>query len=639
MSKETTYGMNHRDDHIDLVDQYLQHGFALTPLRPHTKVPLLPNWSDRQNAITTSADLDKSVTSAGLLLAYCSPPLMTLDIDDFEPASAWLDQRGVDISRLLIDSNSVQIVSGVSNHAKLLYRLDRPRPTHQVQSNGRVILEFRCSTRDNGSVQDVVPPSIHPKTGTPYRWSGDWRAIPTVPETLINLWDELTRNGPGQPNSVPICSNPACTAAGLRETLRYLDPNPEPQWWRVIAAAASTGTPEAKNIAREWSRGSPKHTDAKFEKKWNNALARVEREPRIGFGTLKRMAREAEEEHSSLISHDANRSLFKVRSMDKVSITPIHWLWPDMLAKAKVHLMAGAGGRGKTTLLLAVAAKITRGEPLPGGDASTPKSVLYVSGEDGAADVLKPRFVAAGGDPTLLHELPSLTTANGQYLSIIEHGQDIEQIVRETQAAFTIIDPVTAFCGSHSDNNNATHIRAVMARLQEIAESTGTALMALNHLTKSTEASMVNRVLGSGAWTHASRIVWGVIEDQTLGHLMGLMKSNIGPIDHVYPYFLKPGEVEDVEVHYATIGARILGERLTNYVDFDEPRHGKKTTEAETYLWETLQDGPKRKKDIINETKFNDRTLQRAADKLGVKKERENAAHGPAIWELPVEAA
>ena len=480
-----------------------------------------------------------------------------------------------------------------------------------------MILEFRCANRDNGSVQDVLPPSIHPDTGTPYRWRGDWRAIPTVPRPLIDLWDAIIRDGPDLTNPVPVYSNPECTAAELREVISHLDPNPEPEWWRVIAAAASTGTPEAKNIVREWSSGSPKHTEKEFNKKWNDAISRASREPRIGFGTLKMMAHDAQQTSSLKNVPQPNKSLFTVRSMDQVSIKPIRWLWPGMLAKGKVHLIAGAGGRGKTSLLLAVAAKLTRGDAFPGGTPSQPAPVLYITSEDGgsgAQDTLKPRFIAAGGYENLLSYVTSLLTPTGEHLSIVNHWEEIEKLIRQTQAVLTIVDPITSLCGDHLDNNNATQIRSVMARLQEIADSTGTAMMAVNHLTKNTDASMVNRVLGSGAWTHASRIVWGVLEDQHVGHLLGLMKSNIGPIDHVYPYSLEPGHVEDVDIYYATIGTRIPDERLSNYVDFDEPRHGRKTTEAEIYLREALKDGPKLKQDIIDATDFNERTLQRAAD-------------------------
>ena len=34
------------------------------------------------------------------------------------------------------------------------------------------VLEFRCGTADGLTVQDVLPPSMHPDTGMPYRWGG-----------------------------------------------------------------------------------------------------------------------------------------------------------------------------------------------------------------------------------------------------------------------------------------------------------------------------------------------------------------------------------------------------------------------------------------------------------------------------------
>lgn len=52
------------------------------------------------------------------------------------------------------------------------------------------VLEFRCGTREGLTVQDTLPPSIHPDTGRPYRWGGkgDWRAIPEIPAALLAVW-------------------------------------------------------------------------------------------------------------------------------------------------------------------------------------------------------------------------------------------------------------------------------------------------------------------------------------------------------------------------------------------------------------------------------------------------------------------
>lgn len=63
-----------------------------------------------------------------------------------------------------------------------------------------MILEFRCATANNLTVQDVLPPSIHPETGNPYQWAGkgNWRAIPTIPAALLNVWRSLFKPAPTQ---------------------------------------------------------------------------------------------------------------------------------------------------------------------------------------------------------------------------------------------------------------------------------------------------------------------------------------------------------------------------------------------------------------------------------------------------------
>ena len=47
---------------------------------------------------------------------------------------------------------------------------------------------------------------------------------------------------------------------------------------------------------------------------------------------------------------------------DTVKIAAVRWLWPDWLARGKLHLIAGTPGTGKTTIALAAAATLTRGE-------------------------------------------------------------------------------------------------------------------------------------------------------------------------------------------------------------------------------------------------------------------------------------
>ena len=46
---------------------------------------------------------------------------------------------------------------------------------------------------------------------------------------------------------------------------------------------------------------------------------------------------------------------------------PVCWLWPYWLAMGKLHILAGAPGQGKTTIVLAMAATVTVGGRWPDG--------------------------------------------------------------------------------------------------------------------------------------------------------------------------------------------------------------------------------------------------------------------------------
>jgi putative DNA primase/helicase len=67
----------------------------------------------------------------------------------------------------------------------------------------------------------------------------------------------------------------------------------------------------------------------------------------------------------------------------------------------KLTLIAGEPGLGKSQLSLAIAVAVTTGGAWPDGSGRAPLgSVIILSAEDGVADTIRPRFDAAGGDPS-----------------------------------------------------------------------------------------------------------------------------------------------------------------------------------------------------------------------------------------------
>ncbi|MGD8854501.1 MAG: AAA family ATPase, partial [Gammaproteobacteria bacterium] len=114
--------------------------------------------------------------------------------DQYDKAVGWFAGRSIDLLALLTAEGAVQIKSGRLNKAKLLYRLPfclKPLPSKAYTEGGGDVVNFRCATADGLTVQDVLPPSIHPDTGKRYEWHGDWCNLPVIPQELLDVWYEL----------------------------------------------------------------------------------------------------------------------------------------------------------------------------------------------------------------------------------------------------------------------------------------------------------------------------------------------------------------------------------------------------------------------------------------------------------------
>lgn len=180
---------------MSLFRQYLDHGWRLCGINRGSKAPVYDGW--QQQGREVPADAIDGFDGAGLLHAWSGT--CALDIDDLKKARPWLAERGVDVDSLLKAIDAVMVSSGKPNRAKLLYRLRKPLRTFKPKDSG---IELRCATAEGLSVQDVLPPTIHPETLKPYVWKfndallDDWRILPPLPTTLLTLWRSLMAEVP-----------------------------------------------------------------------------------------------------------------------------------------------------------------------------------------------------------------------------------------------------------------------------------------------------------------------------------------------------------------------------------------------------------------------------------------------------------
>ena len=178
--------------HPASVDAYIRHGWSLVPIPAGTKGPRTPGWNLKENAIKSQSELPQGF---GIGLAHAYSGTMALDIDEWVSASAALLPHGIDLNALYGAADAVIVDSGRSGRGKLIYRMPfgLALPSKKIIINGNTSYELRCATANGVTVQDVLPPSIHPDTKQPYRWAGNgnWMRLPIIPEALMDLWQSM----------------------------------------------------------------------------------------------------------------------------------------------------------------------------------------------------------------------------------------------------------------------------------------------------------------------------------------------------------------------------------------------------------------------------------------------------------------
>ena len=91
----------------------------------------------------------------------------------------------------------------------------------------------------------------------------------------------------------------------------------------------------------------------------------------------------------------------------------IHWIWPGRIARAKLTLVTGAPGSGKSALAASIIAAVTTGGAYPCREGRAPQGAVLLVCPDGDPDVLVPRLKAAGADLGRLHLIRQVQGAKG----------------------------------------------------------------------------------------------------------------------------------------------------------------------------------------------------------------------------------
>ena len=323
----------------------------------------------------------------------------------------------------------------------------------------------------------------------------------------------------------------------------------------------------------------------------------------------------------------------KLINMETVEVEQVEWLLYPFIPYGKVTIIQGDPGEGKTTMVLQIIAKLTKGEKVlpdsPGDEGKLPEheteavNVIYQTAEDGLGDTIKPRLIEAGADCSRV-----LVIDDGeQPLTMMDNR--LEKAIVQTKARLIVLDPIQGFLGSEVDMHRANEIRPLMKRVSVLAEKYHCAIILIGHMNKNSNGKSSYRGLGSIDFQAAARsvLVVGRIKNEPEVRVVCHVKSSLAPEGKSIAFRL------DKDNGFEWIGEYDIGvDDLLN-----GSSRGQKIKEAKEFLLEILAEGAVKQNMVIQEAEkrgIKGKTLWNAKKALGVQSIKPG---GHWSWKLPEE--
>jgi putative DNA primase/helicase len=339
--------------------------------------------------------------------------------------------------------------------------------------------------------------------------------------------------------------------------------------------------------------------------------------------------------------------------MADIKRVPITWLWPNRIPAGRVTLLAGIPGCGKSFFTTDLSARITTGAPWPDRSGNAPLgSVLMIVAEDNPADTIGPRLDAAGADTshgkvkllTMIRRTDSETGKQLEQCFTLADVRELETAIRSMpEIKLVIIDPIGSYLGARVDSHRDNEVRSALQPVVALAEKYNVAVLIIAHVRKALTSMADDGVLGSRAFTGLARQVWHLTRDKADRERRLLLpgKTNVTaqPDGLAFTIAGEPvrivWELDPVKLH----ADDVLSD---NQQPGPEPEARRA---AEEWLVQILASGrvpsgdltsprPGTIRGMAKEADMKWATIRRAADHLGVRRERDPWLK-VWVWRLP----
>ncbi|MFC1639216.1 bifunctional DNA primase/polymerase [Gemmatimonadota bacterium] len=596
------------------------------------KHPIAESWSEASSDPAVVEHLWNDYPSANVgVLTGAKSGIAVLDVDPRNGGDESLDALLLEYGKLP-DTPTV-LTGGGGQHYYFMY----PSGFVLRSMKLRPGLDFKA---DGGLV--VAPPSRH-VSGNEYVWEVsshiDGGPCAPVPEWLAELTQRPERDE--TPREAPTPDDIQKTVESVRKLCpeRARDYDTALQVGMAIHAAMPDAT--GFTLFKEFCQRSPE----KFAEdtdwpatKWDTFNASKPRG--VGVGSLVKWARE-----DAVPSVTTSKSRGIIIRASNVVPEPVQWLWHNRIPRGKLTGIIGNPDRGKSTLLLDLAARVSTGKAMPDRAPVKAGGIVVLSAEDGAADTIVPRLIAAGADLNRVGLLTGITTGNGpSELVLPEHLDALRDAVTEYNAAMVIVDPLNAYLTGTVNSWRDHDVRRALRPLATFAEETHTAVVVLRHVTKAEHKKAIHAASGSIGITGAARAEHLVAEDpdDSDRNIFAPVKANLAPRQPSLVFRLE-GTTIETSAGVCSV-ARIVwcGESshsADDLVSMTDPEERSALADAREFLLDVLRDGPRLAEEVTQEARqsgISNSTLKRAKRECKVKASRRGFGKGGKWWwELP----
>jgi len=339
----------------------------------------------------------------------------------------------------------------------------------------------------------------------------------------------------------------------IKHALEYVEPDDHTLWWSIGAALHSTNGLDAFEWWCEWSQQSDKFDHNEHVAKWRDLDARrgntetvIEIEylyyeaskkgwvetfdhSDVDFDSFKM----TNEEFQKIIQNNkpvnevnAISEIFSARTISKhfkaSEIPRRNWLIPNYLLAGYLNLLISAGAVGKSMMTLIEAISVASGKDLLGFGEIKQGNVLVINNEDDDDEINRRIAAICQYYGINTAELEDRLFIRSGYGARVLMAIELKNIVLESSNTKTIIDfcldkkivllTVDPFVSTHESNeNDNSHIDAVVQCYRKIAICTGVAIRLVHHTRKvgkenDGSAGNVEAARGASALKDAARV-------------------------------------------------------------------------------------------------------------------------------------